>query len=44
MIEQVIPPRRDQLTYEGRRWFDRHAYRRRTRVEQCVGSVLEPPE
>jgi transposase len=41
VIEQVIPQRSDQVRYEGRRRLDRRAYRRRARVEQCVGWLKE---
>ena len=40
-IERVIPQRSDQIKYEGQRFFDRIAYKRRARVEQCVGWLKE---
>ena len=41
VIEQVIPQRSDQVKYEGRRRLDRRKYKRRARVEQCVGWLKE---
>ena len=41
MIEQVIPQRSDQIEQEGRRALDRRTYKRRARVEQCVGWLKE---
>ena len=41
VIEQVIPQRRDQMTHEGKRTLDRRVYRKRARVEQCVGWLKE---
>lgn len=41
VIEQVIPQRSDQAKYEGHRRLDRRAYKRRARVEQCVGWLKE---
>jgi transposase len=41
VIEQVIPQRSDQAKREGRRRLDRRSYRRRARVEQCVGWLKE---
>ena len=41
VIEQVIPQRSDQIKQEGRRRLDRVSYRRRARVEQCVGWLKE---
>lgn len=40
-IGQVIPQRSDQIKNEGRRKFDRRAYKRRARVEQCIGWLKE---
>src|SRR5437016_2122898 len=40
-IEAVIPQRSDQVRLEGRRRFDRRAYRRRSRVENSVGWLKE---
>jgi transposase len=41
VIEQVIPQRSDQIKREGRRRLDRRVYRKRARVEQCVGWLKE---
>jgi len=41
VIEQVIPQRSDQIEREGRRNLDRRSYRRRARVEQCIGWLKE---
>ncbi len=41
VIEDVIPQRRDQVEYEGKRRLDRRAYKKRARVEQCVGWLKE---
>lgn len=41
IIDQIIPQRRDQIEHEGRRTLDRRTYRRRARVEQCVGWLKE---
>lgn len=41
VIEQVIPQQSDQIEHEGQRRLDRRAYRRRPRVEQCVGWLKE---
>lgn len=41
VIGQVIPQRSDQIRQEGRREFDRRSYKRRARVEQCVGWLKE---
>ena len=40
-IEQVIPQRQDQIELEGQRKLDRRAYKKRARVEQCVGWLKE---
>ncbi len=40
-IEQVIPQRSDQVRNEGRRRLDRRAYKRRSKVENCVGWLKE---
>lgn len=40
-IEQVIPQRSDQVRREGKRRLDRCAYKKRARVEQCVGWLKE---
>jgi transposase len=40
-IEQVIPQRSDQIEREGLRQFDARTYKRRARVEQCVGWLKE---
>jgi len=40
-IKDVIPRRKDQRPDDGRRRFDREAYRRRAVVEQCVGWLKE---
>ena len=37
LIKQVIPQRGDQIAREGKRQFSGRAYKRRARVEQCVG-------
>ncbi len=41
VIEQVIPQRSDQVEQEGRRRLNRRSYKRRARVEQCVGWLKE---
>ncbi|MBS0195769.1 MAG: transposase [Planctomycetes bacterium] len=41
VIEQVIPRRSDRERYEGRRTLDRRVYKKRARVEQCVGWLKE---
>ncbi len=41
IIEQVIPQRIDQIKHEGRRRLDKRSYRKRARVEQCVGWLKE---
>lgn len=41
VIEQVIPQRSDQIKREGRLRLDRRAYKKRARVEQCVGWLKE---
>ena len=41
VIEQVLPQRSDRLKQEGRRRLDRVSYKRRARVEQCVGWLKE---
>lgn len=41
VIEDVIPQRSDQVAYEGKRRLDRRAYKKRARVEQCVGWLKE---
>jgi transposase len=41
IIEQVIPQRSDPIRHEGRRRLNRRAYRKRARVEQCVGWLKE---
>jgi transposase len=41
VIEQVIPQRSDQVRREGKRKLDKHSYRKRARVEQCVGWLKE---
>lgn len=41
VIEQVIPQRSDQIKRWGRRRLDRAAYKKRARVEQCVGWLKE---
>lgn len=41
IIEQVIPQRSDQIEHEGRLRLDRRAYKKRARVEQCVGWLKE---
>ena len=40
-IVQVIPQRSDQVEHEGKRELDRRAYRRRAKVENCVGWLKE---
>ncbi len=40
-IQQVIPQRSDQIKREGQLRLDRRAYKRRARVEQCVGWLKE---
>lgn len=37
MTEQVIPERSDQIARESRLRFSGREYKRRARVEQCVG-------
>ena len=41
IIEQVIPQRSDQIKRESRLRLDRRAYKKRARVEQCVGWLKE---
>ena len=41
VIEQVIPQRSDQVRREGKRKLDRRSYKRRARVEQCIGWLKE---
>lgn len=41
VIEQVIPQRSDQVRHEGKRPLDRRTYKKRARVEQCVGWLKE---
>jgi transposase len=41
IIEQVIPQRSDQVEREGRLRLDRREYKKRARVEQCVGWLKE---
>ena len=41
VIEQVIPQRSDQIKRRGKRRLDRAAYKKRARVEQCVGWLKE---
>lgn len=40
-IRAVIPRRSDQRPHDGRVRFDRPTYRRRSRIEQCVGWLKE---
>lgn len=40
-IAQVIPQRSDQIEQEGKRELDRRAYKRRAKVENCVGWLKE---
>lgn len=40
-IEQVIPQRSDQIEREGQRKFDARTYKKRARIEQCVGWLKE---
>lgn len=40
-LEDVIPQRSDQVRHEGKRLFDRLAYKRRARVEQSIGWLKE---
>lgn len=40
-IVQVIPQRSDQVEHEGKRELDRRAYKRRAKVENCVGWLKE---
>lgn len=41
VIEQVIPQRSDQIERWGKRRLDRTTYKKRARVEQCVGWLKE---
>jgi transposase len=41
VIEQVIPQRSDQIEREGLRQFDARTYKKRARIEQCVGWLKE---
>lgn len=41
VIEQVIPQRRDQIARCGAYKLDRRAYKKRAKVEQCVGWLKE---
>jgi transposase len=41
VIEQVIPQRSDQIERWGANKFDTRAYKKRARVEQCVGWLKE---
>lgn len=41
IIQQVIPQRSDQVRRDGRFVLDLRAYKRRARVEQCVGWLKE---
>jgi transposase len=41
VIDQVIPQRSNQIEHEGPRKLDRDSYKKRARVEQCVGWLKE---
>jgi transposase len=41
LIAQVIPQRSDQIERRGGRGLDRAAYKKRAKVEQCVGWLKE---
>lgn len=40
-VEAVIPQRRDQIEHQGKLRLDRRTYRKRSRIENCVGWLKE---